>query len=132
MTALLNDAMRCADRSSGDLAWLFYTSGTTGKPKGAMLTHGILSAAAYAYVAEVDATGPGDSVLHAAPMSHGSGLYIMPHVMQLGINVIPESGGFEPGEIFTQFKAWPGTSMFAAPTMIKRLVDSLAPAPATP
>ncbi len=55
-----------------DLAWLFYTSGTTGRPKGAMLTHRVLAAASYAYAAEVDAITPGDVLLHAAPMSHGS------------------------------------------------------------
>ena len=56
-------------------------------------------------------------------MSHGSGLYIMPHVMRLGVNVVPESGGFEPEEIFRLVKAWPRISMFAAPTMVKRLVE---------
>lgn len=111
-----------APRAGGDLAWLFYTSGTTGRPKGAMLTHRVLSWASHAYLAEVDETQPGDPILHAAPMSHGSGLYIMPHVARLGINVMPESGGFEPDEILRLFDRWPRTSMFAAPTMIKRLV----------
>jgi long-chain acyl-CoA synthetase len=107
----------------GDLAWLFYTSGTTGRPKGAMLTHRVLAQASFAYLTEVDAAAPGDSVLHAAPMSHGSGLYMMAHVGRLGINVVPESGGFEPDEIFRLFAAWRGMSMFAAPTMVKRMVE---------
>ena len=47
---------------------------------------------------------PGDPILHAAPMSHGSGLYIMAHVMRRGVNVVPESGGFEPEEIFQLFE----------------------------
>jgi long-chain acyl-CoA synthetase len=55
-------------------------------------------------------------------MSHGSGLYIMAHVARLGVQVVPESGGFEPEEIFALFNAWSRASMFAAPTMIKRLV----------
>ena len=78
-----------------DLAWLFYTSGTTGRPKGAMLTHRVLAAASFAYASEVNPIAPGSPLLHAAPMSHGSGLYIMPHVMRLGLNVVPESGGFQ-------------------------------------
>jgi len=113
-------------RAGDDLAWLFYTSGTTGRPKGAMLTHRVLSVASHAYLSEVDVVAPGDPILHAAPMSHGSGLYIMPHVARLGVNVVPESGGFEAEEIFSLFAAWPRTSMFAAPTMIKRLTESAA------
>jgi long-chain acyl-CoA synthetase len=109
-------------RSGDDLAWLFYTSGTTGRPKGAMLTHRVLAAASFAYATEVDPITPGDAILHAAPMSHGSGLYIMAHVARLGVQVVPESGGFEPDEVFGLFNAWPRVSMFAAPTMIKRLV----------
>jgi long-chain acyl-CoA synthetase len=118
------DAIPVVARAPGDLAWLFYTSGTTGRPKGAMLTHRVLSAASHAYAAEVDPVAPGDAVLHAAPMSHGSGLYIPAHVARLGINVVPDSGGFEPAEIFRLFRRWPRASMFAAPTMIKRLVEA--------
>ncbi|MDQ8729468.1 AMP-binding protein [Bradyrhizobium sp. LHD-71] len=120
------DRVAVAARSDDDLAWLFYTSGTTGRPKGAMLTHKVLAWASHAYLGEVDQTVAGDAVLHAAPMSHGSGMYIMPHVARLGINVIPESGAFEPDEIFELVRRWPRTSMFAAPTMIKRLTESAA------
>jgi long-chain acyl-CoA synthetase len=110
-----------------DLAWLFYTSGTTGRPKGAMLTHRVLAAASLAYASEVDAIAPGNPLLHAAPMSHGSGLYMMAHVARLGVNVVPESSAFEAEEVMHLIDAWPGTSMFAAPTMVKRLVECAAP-----
>jgi long-chain acyl-CoA synthetase len=120
------DAITLVPRAGDDLAWLFYTSGTTGRPKGAMLTHRVLAAASLAYASEVDHPLPGDALLHAAPMSHGSGLYIPAHVMRRAINVVPESGGFEPEEIFRLFGAWPRASMFAAPTMVKRMVDCRA------
>jgi long-chain acyl-CoA synthetase len=74
------DALAIEPRAGDDLAWLFYTSGTTGRPKGAMLTHRVLSVMSHAYAAEVDAVAPGDPILHAAPLSHGSGLYVVPHV----------------------------------------------------
>jgi long-chain acyl-CoA synthetase len=116
--------MKVADAAPDAPVWLFYTSGTTGRPKGATLTHRNLAAMSYAYALEVDPILPRDPILHAAPMSHGSGLYIMAHVMRAGINVIPESGGFDPAEIFRSIGDWPRLSMFAAPTMIKRLVNA--------
>ncbi|MGH6989428.1 MAG: AMP-binding protein [Stellaceae bacterium] len=116
------DAIDVVPRAGDDLAWLFYTSGTTGRPKGAMLTHRVLALASEAYAAEVDPITPGDCLLHAAPMSHGSGCYIMAHIAHLALQVVPESGGFEAEEVTALFNAWPRMSMFAAPTMIKRLV----------
>ncbi len=111
-----------ADVSETQTAWLFYTSGTTGNPKGAMLTHENLRAMVLCYFSDVDGVAPTDSILHAAPLSHGSGLYILPHVAQGACNVIPESGSFDAAEIFTLLSAHQNVSMFAAPTMVKRLV----------
>src|SRR6516225_11031947 len=102
--ALFNaDPIKSWPCQGNDLAWLFYTSGTTGRPKGAMLTHRVLAAASYAYAAEVDPIAPGDVLLHAAPMSHGSGLYMMAHVARLGVHVIPESSSFDAEEVLGLF-----------------------------
>ena len=64
---------------------------------------------------------PDDSVLHAAPISHGSGLYGLPHVARGAVSVTPRSGGADPAEIAELLGRWPGMSFFAAPIMVKRL-----------
>lgn len=110
-------------RARDDLAWLFYTSGTTGRPKGVMITNGNIHAMAYAYLADVDAVRPDDAALYAAPLSHGAGLYNVQHVLKGARHVVPVSGGFDPAEILDLAEALGDVHMFAAPTMVRRLVD---------
>ena len=62
-----------------------------------MLTHRNLLFQTQAYFADIDKLAPGDAALHPAPLSHGSGLYGLPHFAAGAVNVIPESGQFEPG-----------------------------------
>ncbi|WP_340314919.1 AMP-binding protein [Rhizorhabdus argentea] len=104
-----------------DIAWLFYTSGTTGRSKGAMLSHRNLMAMTIAHLADFEALSFRDSILHAAPMSHGSGLYILPYVARAARQLIPASGAFDPREVLKICAHHKRVGMFLAPTMVQRL-----------
>jgi long-chain acyl-CoA synthetase len=121
-----------AGTDPSDLAWLFYTSGTTGKPKGVMLTHANLLAMTLCYFADVDTPHMDDSILYAAPMSHGAGLYSFAHVAVGARHLVPESAGFVPAEIVELSRKFRNVSMFAAPTMVRRLVEHCANAASDP
>ena len=108
---------------ASDLAWLFYTSGTTGDPKGVMISAGSIQAMTLCYFADVDVVRREDAALYAAPMSHGAGLYNFMHVLRGARHVVPESGRFDPGEILSLAPQVGPVSLFAAPTMVRRLVD---------
>ena len=115
------DPLTVTPRESGDPGWLFYTSGTTGRPKGATLTHGNLLMASLSYLADIGPVAAYDSVLHAAPLSHGSGLYGLPHIAKGAVSVFPRSGSLDGAELLELLARWPGMSFFAAPIMVRRL-----------
>jgi acyl-CoA synthetase (AMP-forming)/AMP-acid ligase II len=78
-----------------------------------------------AYFADVDRVGPDDVRMHAAPMSHGSGIYALPFVMEGARNLVL-GGSFEPAQVFDVLARHTKVSFFAAPTMVTRLVNDPA------
>ena len=114
------------DRSADDLAWLFYTSGTTGRPKGVMQTQRNLQAMTACYFIDVDEVASDDAIVYAAPMSHGAGMYNFPFMARGARHVVPTSGGFDPAELVALSRSVGRLCLFAAPTMVKRLVDHIA------
>ncbi len=114
-----------ADVRPEDVAWLFFTSGTTGRSKGAMLSHRNLMAMTIAHLADIESLDENCSQLHGAPLSHGSGTYVLPSVARGARQVVPASGGFDPGEFLDLCEHHPGCGAFLAPTMVQRLRSHL-------
>jgi acyl-CoA synthetase (AMP-forming)/AMP-acid ligase II len=103
-------------------AWLFYTSGTTGKPKGATLTHRNLLGMALRYFPDVDALSAEDSIFHIAPFSHATGLFSLAHVAKASRHVFAESQAFDEDELTALINAHERATIFLAPTMLNRYV----------
>ena len=108
-------------RSLGDDAWIFFTSGTTGRSKGARLTHGNLLAMVAAYYADVDSVGPRDSLIHVASLSHASGLFALCFVGRGAAQVLPESGRFDVDELSALVSAGERSTFFVPPVLLRRL-----------
>ncbi len=107
-----------------DLAWLFYTSGTTGRPKGAMLTHRALLAMVQIFLLDVNPAREADVLLHAAAITHGSGISIFHHIARGAASAFPATRSFEPRRIFEAIQRYRVTTMFLAPTMVHTLTTS--------
>jgi fatty-acyl-CoA synthase len=109
--------------SSGDqIAQLSYTGGTTGRPKGVMLSHRSM---VFSALGLLHATSWPDPLrfLCSAPITHAGGAYIVPVLLQGGSFIIQE--GFQPDRFVAAVLAQDATATFMVPTMLYKLLDFL-------
>lgn len=124
-----SDPLPLTELDGDEPAWIFYTSGTTGRPKGATLTHRNLLGMALRYCSDLSVHGQEARpvvAVHAAMLSHGSGLYLVPLLGLGATNHLTVSTSFDPGELIDLAIDVRATHLaFLAPTMLHRLVDRL-------
>ena len=101
---------------------LAYTGGTTGRPKGVILNPRTLHAELTNFLLEhTPGIEPGDVMLHAAPVSHASGEYVLPQLISGGVNVLLER--FRPGELLEELERRQARGTFLVPTMMAALLE---------
>ncbi|MCL4182677.1 MAG: AMP-binding protein [Burkholderiaceae bacterium] len=124
--SLLADAMAIPDVevSEQDLAWIFFTSGTTGRPKGAMHTHRSLRTMVETQLIESLPVQRGDRLAVLTPMSHAAGLMVFHEVAGAGTHVFPAFRGFHAEDFYQLVESQRITKCMLVPTMIQRLLDA--------
>ena len=129
--ALLNSSAPLdapVDITAEDASWLFYTSGTTGRPKGATWTHRTGRIVVMNYLADVYPITSDDVVLHAAPLSHGSGIVALPAVARGATNIILDALSFSPELLLSTVERHRVSHIaFLAPTQIVAILDRYEP-----
>jgi malonyl-CoA/methylmalonyl-CoA synthetase len=106
-------------RGDDDLAAILYTSGTTGRSKGAMLTHRNLAANALVLHREWG-FGPGDVLIHTLPLFHVHGLFVASHCVLMNGTAMRFHARFDPRQVIEEFAT--STVFMGVPTMYTRLL----------
>lgn len=109
-----------APRSQDDLAAILYSSGTTGRPKGAMLSHGALAANALA-LHKVWQFGPGDVLLHALPIFHTHGLFVATNTVLMNGTSMIFHNRFDAAAVISDLSR--ATVFMGVPTYYTRLLS---------
>jgi acyl-CoA synthetase (AMP-forming)/AMP-acid ligase II len=107
-----------------DPLWFFYTSGTTGKPKAGILTHGQMAFVVNNHLADlIPGTTEQDCSIAVAPLSHGAGIHALLNVARGAATVLMPSEKLDPAQFWQAVERHRVTNMFTVPTIIKMLVE---------
>ncbi|WP_352642834.1 AMP-binding protein [Mesorhizobium sp. M0220] len=119
-----DDSFVEADVERDQPAWFFYTSGTTGRPKAAVLTHGQLAFVVASHLADMfPGTSEKDASLVITPLSHGAGIHALAHVARSAPQIILTATSLDPETVWQTVARHKVTNFFAVPTLLKTLVE---------
>lgn len=121
-----------AEVAPSDTAWVFYTSGTTGRPKGAMLPHSVLTFVTVSWLADLTPLDERDVTLHAAPLSHGAGFHALAVTARAAHHVIAPSPSFDPEATLRLIRDAGVTNTWMVPTQIIMMTDAASGGPGIP
>ena len=118
----LGTRCKAAPVDRDDPCWFFFTSGTTGKPKAAVLSHGQMAFVITNHIADLM---PGmteqDMSLAVAPLSHGAGIHQLIQVARGVSTILTESARLDPEEVFRLIERHHVTNMFTVPSILSAL-----------
>lgn len=110
-----------------DPCWFFFTSGTTGRPKAAVLTHGQMAFVITNHLCDLmPGTGPRDASIVVAPLSHGAGVHQLVQVAHGVKTILPASEKLDVPGIWQLVAQWKVSNLFTVPTILKMLVEDPA------
>lgn len=108
-----------------DPCWFFFTSGTTGRPKAAVLTHGQMAFVVTNHLCDLmpGTTPEQDASLVVAPLSHGAGIHQLVQVARGVKTILLPSERFDVEAAWSLVEKWRVTNLFTVPTILKMLVE---------
>ena len=110
--------------ATDDPLWFFYTSGTTGRPKAAVLTHGQMAFVVTNHLADlIPGTTERDCSIAVAPLSHGAGIHMLLNVARGAATVLMPGETLDPERFWQLVEQHRVSNLFTVPTIVKRLVE---------
>ena len=107
-----------------DPCWFFFTSGTTGRPKAAVLTHGQMGFVVTNHLCDLmPGTTHKDASLVVAPLSHGAGIHQLTQVARGAKTILLPTEKLDVAEAWRLIEKWRVSNMFTVPTILKMLTE---------